>query len=213
MTRIVIADGEELYREGLKLILNRSRHLFIVGMATNGAELVDLVKKIPIDVVISEIQLPVIDGIEATRQIRGQNKDVKIIAFTRLQDDQSIVDMVEAGSNGYISKTAGKNELYSGIRQVLTGRIFYCDAIHERISKMITRKNSPRKPEGAVFNKSEREIIKLICQEYASKEIAAITQLAHRTVEKYRERIMQKTGARNVAGIVVYAVKNGLFSI
>ncbi len=212
--RIALADDHELFREGIHLLLQKNKDVLVVAQAADGRELLRIVREQPIDLVITDIQMPGMDGIEATRRIREENPDTGIIALTMFEEDHLIVDMMEAGANGYVVKKAGKEELYMAISQVCNNQIYYCASTSLHLSKMLAvSKQLAQREEAARFSEKEKEIIQLICQEYASKQIAAETQLAHRTVEKYRDRIMQKTGARNVVGIVIYAIRNGIYKI
>jgi DNA-binding NarL/FixJ family response regulator len=213
--RIIIADDYELFREGLQLLLRKNRRYNVVAEAADGRELLEMAATHQADVIITDVQMPDMDGIEATRQIRAQDDKIKIIALTMFEEEQLIVDMMEAGANGYLVKKAGKAELYTAINQVMEGRVYYCDYTSHNLSRMLaaSKKLSRQTEDLARFSKKELEIIQLICREYASKEIASVTHLAHRTVEKYRERIMEKTGAQNMVGIVVYAIRNGLFKL
>lgn len=209
---ILIADPEAIYREGLRLVLQRDRQFRVAGLTAEGAALPDLVHRLQIDVVITDLPLTGIDGLEATRQLRRVNSTVKIIAFTRLATADCITGMVEAGVNGWVAKGARRQELLTAIRQVMAGQLFFCAAAHQSLAGYIRQHHRQRVRPTVVLNQRENDIVRLICQELSSKQIAGALHLAHRTVEKYRERIMQKLEAQNVVGIVLYAIRSGLFT-
>ncbi|MDF2380497.1 response regulator transcription factor [Nostoc ellipsosporum NOK] len=212
---ILIGDKDPIYREGLGLILNKVRTFNVVDYVENGKDIVNIVRDRQIDVVITDVDLPSLNGIDATRQIRLFNSSTKILCFSHLQDQDTITDMMDAGANGYLAKSSPKTDLFTSIQHIRNGRVFFCDQTSNRITSILAAgKNLSRKTEElARFNKNELEIIKLICLQRASKEIACVTHLAHRTVEKYRERIMEKTGTQNMVGIALYAVRNGIFRL
>ncbi len=211
--KIVFADDYPLFREGILLMLRDMPEVKICGTAHNGISLLEVVKDTLPEIVITDIQMPLMDGIVFTQMIKQQQPSIKVIALTMFGDDDMIVDMIDAGADGYVLKSAKKEELYEAIKAVYEGGTYFCNSTSMRLTKMIAR-NKPGlfdKQQGVVFNEKEKEIIHLICQQYASKQIADVTNLAHRTVEKYRDRIMEKTGAKNVVGIVIYAIQHGLF--
>lgn len=211
--KIVFADDYPLFREGILLMLRDMPEVKICGTAHNGISLLEVVKDTLPEIVITDIQMPLMDGIVFTQMIKQQQPSIKVIALTMFGDDDMIVDMIDAGADGYVLKSAKKEELYEAIKAVYEGGTYFCNSTSMRLTKMIAR-NKPGlfdKQQGVVFNEKEKEIIHLICQQYTSKQIADVTNLAHRTVEKYRDRIMEKTGAKNVVGIVIYAIQHGLF--
>lgn len=213
--KVLLGDRDPIYREGLGMILQKSKKFDVIDYVENGEELISIVKEKPIDVMVTDVDLSTMNGIEVTEKIRSFNQSTKIICLSGVKDEDSVVDMMEAGANGYLIKSTSKDELFTAINQVMVGRVYYCDYTGHSLSRMLaTSKKMTRQMEDlARFSKKELEIIHLICQEHASKNIAAITHLAHRTVEKYRERIMEKTGASNMVGIVKYAIRNDMFRL
>jgi len=213
--KIVIADDYPLFREGLHLLLFQFKQFDICGEAGDGETLLQEIDAKQPDVVITDIQMPVKDGIEVTKIVKEKYPAMKVIALTMFGDEHLIADMMEAGANGYILKNTPKEELAEAIQAVYNGGIYFCNNSSMQLNKMLAASKTSLFPHGheVVFTDKEREIIKLICSEYASKQIAGMTALTHRTVEKYRDRIMEKTGARNVVGIVIYAIKHGIYKV
>jgi DNA-binding NarL/FixJ family response regulator len=210
--RILIADDHELIRKGFSVLLKKQTDLSIVGEAANGEELVELQKHHKAEIVITDIQMPGMGGIEATRQILAQFPETGIIALTMFNEDSLIIDMLEAGARGYILKNTTREELIEAIEIVHEGGSYFCNETSKKLTNLIAssrisflKNNQPQ------LNSKEIEIVKLICKEYSSKQIAA--QLGHttRTVENYREKIQEKIGAKNMVGIAVYAMKNNIY--
>jgi len=209
---IYLADDYPLFRTGLNLLLEQESGFKIAGEASNGKMLLDLMRQAPADVVITDIEMPEMNGIEATIALKAEFPDVPVIALTIFNEDHLIIDMLEAGASGYILKNVESAELAAAIRTVVRGGNHYCSQTSIRQSKLIAHSSFYKKPSIPLSDK-ELEIIRLICQQYASKQIADKTNLSHRTVEKYRDRIMEKTGAENVVGIVIYAIRHGIYQV
>ncbi|SRR5260221_1834838 len=211
--KIVIADDYPMFLEGLQLLLEKQEGIKIVGQASNGKELLDVVKKTVPDVVITDIEMPVMNGIEATSVLKKNLPNTAVIALTMYCDEDLLADMLEAGANGYLLKKTTKQELKEAVKTVYEGSNYFCNSTTMSLSKMIAQRKAQQNIPKIVFSEKELEIIKLICEQYASKQIANITHLTHRTVEKYRDNIIKKTGAKNMVGIAIYAIKNGIYKM
>lgn len=211
MIRVVLADDLPIFRNGMYLLLEKQKELEIVAEAGNGEELLECVQQQRPDVVITDIEMPVMNGIEATKAIKKEFPDTGVIALTMYGDDYLIEDMLEAGADGYLLKNTTLEELLMAVKTVKDGHPYFCNSTSLRLSKMIAKNKRLQHQKKADFSEKELEIIKLICEQYVSKEIADKTSLTHRTVEKYRDHIMQKTESRNVVGIVIYAIKHGIY--
>jgi len=210
--RLVIADDFPMFREGIQLLLGKETGIDIVAEASNGKELIEIVSEMKPDVVITDIEMPVMNGIEATKEIKKANPSIGIIALTMFGEEHLIVDMLDGGASGYLLKSSKKEELLQAIEFVNEGGTYFCNATTMKLSKMIAKSKTGDSINPQIrFSEKELEIIKLICEQHASKQIAAATNLTHRTVEKYRDNIMEKTGSTNVVGIVVYAIRNGIY--
>ena len=210
--RIVIADDHEMLREGFHNMLKKQTDIRLVGEAADGKELIDVVEKQKPDVVITDIKMPGMDGIQATRAILKKFPDIGIIALTLYDEDNLIIDMLEAGAKGYLTKTASKPEVLEAIHAVYKQNTFYCKHTSARLIQLIakSRFNPNKKTTQPQFNEREVEIIRLICKEYTSKEIAQATGLSVRTVEGYREKIQEKMKVKNMVGIAIYAIRKGI---
>lgn len=213
--KIVIADDHEIFREGFKLLLKNQQEVQLVGEADNGRELLDVAAKQQPDIVITDIKMPLMDGIEACKAIKAKYPDMQVIALSMFNEDNLIVDMLEAGARGYLLKNTNKHELLQAVRAVYEGSTYYCMATSGKLTRMIAESkfNPYRNQPVKKFTPREMEIIKLMCEQHTNKEIATLLRLSIRTVESHREKIQEKTGARNSIGIVIYAIKNDLYEI
>jgi len=211
---LVIADDHEIFRDGLVLMLSKQPSITLKGQAGDGTELIDLVKNHQPDVVITDIKMPYMDGVEATKHITQYYPFCKIIALSMFNEESLIIDMLEAGAKGYLIKNADKQEILDAIESVYEGNVYYCKQTTTNLASMIVKSkfNSSVKKEAVVFNDREKEIIKLICLQFTAQEMGIKLFISKRTVEGYRTRILEKINAKNTAGVVVYALKNNLIN-
>lgn len=212
--RLVIADDHEIFRDGLALMLSKQKHLLLAGQAGDGLELVELVEQVRPHIVLTDIKMPVMDGVEATRKIVKIHSKSKIIALSMFDEENLIVDMLEAGAKGYLLKNADKSEILEAIETVNENGNYYCRHTSDRLASLLLRsKFSPNKenrPVPAEFNDRELDIIKYICQQYTAQQMAEKLFLSKRTIEGYRTKILEKMNVRNTAGVVIYAMKHRL---
>ncbi|AFD06989.1 response regulator transcription factor [Solitalea canadensis] len=210
--KIIIADDHEIFRDGLSLVLKKEKEFNLVDQAING---VDLINKIGIhgpDVVITDIKMPMMDGIEATKVIVDKYPSVKIIALSMFDEDNLIAEMFDAGAKGYLLKNAHKNEIIEAIKTVFDDGNYFCEAASMKLVKMIAKSKQAQKQHQIEFNDREIDIIKFICKQLTAQEIADKVFLSKRTVEGYRMRILEKMNVKNTAGVVVYALRNQLIT-
>ena len=207
---LIIADDHEIFRDGLALMLSKQDDIQLIAQAENGKELVELTEKLQPDVVLTDIKMPRMDGIEATRILTQKYPELKIIALSMFDEENLIVEMLESGAKGYLLKNADKLEILEAITTVYEDKAFYCKATSARLAAMIvkSRFNPNKKQEPAVFNDREKDIIKLICQQYTAQQIGEKLFLSKRTVEGYRIKILEKMNVKNTAGMVVFALKH-----
>jgi DNA-binding NarL/FixJ family response regulator len=213
--RIILADDHEIFRDGFQTMLKKQKEIEMVGEAENGKELIELTARLNPDVIITDIKMPVMDGIEATRILSDRFPHIGIIALSMFDEDNLVVDMLEAGAKGYLIKNAPKHEIFEAIKTVYKKGTYYCHHTSNRLAQMIAKSkfNPYKKIPKIEFTERETEIIKLICAELSNKEMASHLNLSIRTVEGYRDKIQEKMDVKNAAGIVIYAIKNGIFKI
>jgi two-component system, NarL family, response regulator NreC len=212
--RLVIADDHEIFRDGLALMLSKQQDIQLIGQAENGRQLTSLVRELQPDVVMTDVKMPVMDGIEATRSLLAENPDLQIIALSMFDEENLIVDMLEAGAKGYLLKNADKQEILDAIHSVYQGKPYYCHHTTSRLASLISKSkfNPYRKKELLVFTDREKEIIRLICQQLTAQEIADKVFLSKRTVEGHRTKILEKMNVKNTAGVVIYALRHRIVS-
>jgi two-component system, NarL family, response regulator NreC len=210
--KLLIADDHEIFRDGFKLMLSKFTDIELVGEAENGRELVELTKKLKPDVIITDIKMPIMDGIDATQKISEKYPDIGIIGLSMFDEDDLIIDMLEAGAKGFLIKNAGKLEITEAIRTVYEGEPYYCKTTSHKLTNLIakSRFNPYKKVNKIEFTDKERIIIQLICKELSNKEIADKLFVSSRTVEGHRLKILDKMNVKNTVGLVVYAMKHGL---
>src|SRR5687767_5179345 len=209
---LVIADDHEIFRDGLALMLSKQKHITLLGQAEDGKELIELVKANHPDIVLADIKMPRMDGIEATKLLTAQYPGVRIIALSMYDEENLIIEMLEAGAKGYLLKNADKQEILDAIEQVYDDHVFYCRHTSAKLASLIVNSNfNPyRKKEVVVFTEREKEIIRLICLQFTAQEIGDKLFISKRTVEGYRTKILEKMGVKNTAGVVVYALKHDM---
>jgi len=210
--RIVIADDHEIFRDGLALMLSKQKDVILEGQAENGLQLIRLVEEKQPDVILTDIKMPRMDGIEATKLLLQKNPDQKVIALSMFDEENLIVEMLEAGAKGYLLKNADKHEIIEAIEQVYEGNSFYCRHTSAKLAKMIVKSNfNPhKKTEKIVFTDRETAIIKYTCMQLTAQHIGEKLFLSKRTVEGYRTKILEKMNVKNTAGVVIYALKHSL---
>lgn len=211
---LILADDHEIFRDGVSAMINKIPEINLVAEAANGEELVKLAKKLKPDVIITDIKMPLMDGIEATKILKTDLPGVGIIALSMFNEEDLIVDMLEAGANGYLLKNAHRDEIIAAVQAVHKGAPYYCRDTTNKLAHMIAKSkfNPNKKIDKPVFSENELAIIKMICEENSNKEIAERLKLSKRTIESYREKILNKIDAKNTAGVVVYALKHRLYT-
>lgn len=207
----IIADDHKIFRQGLKMALIDDHKLKCQGEAGNGRELLDMLGTKTADVVLLDLKMPEMDGVEALKLLKEQYSDLKVIVLTMFDDEHFILHMMEAGANGYLLKNAEPAEIKNAIHSVFDNEYYFNDLVNTTLlRKVVLEKKSPRfKPE-IRLNEKEIEILQLICQEYTAAEIGKKIFLSTRTIEGIRSVLLEKVGVRNTAGLVMYAVKNGI---
>lgn len=208
--RIVLADDHLFFRTGFKNILQSqciNGEIEIVAEAANGFELIECVKLHQPDIVFTDIKMPAMDGIAATKVIKEKFPGTKVIALSALEDAGAVINMIHAGVSGYVIKNTTYQEIITAINSVLSGKAYYCNIVSNKVYGRITASKIERvKNKDQQFSPQEISVIKLICKQLTNKEIAAILKLHLRTVEDYRHRIQEKMGSKNVVGVVLYAL-------
>jgi DNA-binding NarL/FixJ family response regulator len=212
--KVVIADDHEIFRDGLKLMLQRQADITVIAEACDGRELIAMVKQTLPDVIITDVKMPHLDGVAATKHLTEHYPSIGIIALTMFDEEDLIVDMLEAGAKGYLLKNADKNEIIEAVHTVANDEPHYCRLTSQKLASMVAKSkfNLQGKKEKAVFNEREQEIIRYICEGLTNKEIGEKVFLSVRTIEGLRLKIVEKMNVKNTAGIIVYAIREHLYT-
>ncbi|MBK9732005.1 MAG: response regulator transcription factor [Chitinophagaceae bacterium] len=214
--KVVIADDHQIFIEGIKSLVKDSEKLIMVGEARDGETLMQVLKTKRPDVVLMDVSMPNMNGIEATRKIRILFPEMKILGLTMSDDADSVSEMMRAGALGYLLKTTGKPELISAITHVYHGEKYLSSEMSMKLIEKMFDDNEKVKDEGsrtprkAEITKRELDIVRLIAQELTNVEIAKKLNNSPMTIITHRKNLLRKLGVKNTAGLVKYAVMNGL---
>lgn len=209
--QVVIADDHQLFRNGLKILLDAFSEFSVVGEAGNGEEVVKIVKNCGCELLLMDIDMPVMDGIEATRRCMKIKPDLKVIALSMYGEEDYYYRMVDAGAKGFLLKDSDINEVKDAIITVAAGGNYFSQQLlHNVIQKIKTRETETRM---ANLSRREKEILLKICEGLSNQEIADALFISKRTVDKHRANLLSKTGSKNTASLILYAIKNKLIEI
>ncbi len=207
---VLIADDHRLLREGLRALLQREGFQ-VVGEADNGRSAVNLAKKLKPDIVITDIGMPDLNGVEATKKICAEAPRSKVLALSMHTESRFVLGVLDAGASGYLLKDAAFEELSGAIKAVLKGQIYLSPSIAGVVVRQsIERRGSKERSKNALLSKRENEVLQLIAEGRSTKEIAATLYVSVKTVETHRKQIMDKLEIHSIAGLTKYAVREGL---
>lgn len=210
--KVVLVDDHKLFRNGLSTLLKAEKEIEITGEAENGKEFCKLLQKIMPDVVLMDIEMPVMNGIEASRLAIQMYPDLKIITLSMYGEEEYYLKMIEAGAKGFILKNSGIDEVVKAIKTVYNGGTFFSQEVLYNVVKSIKEVNKD-KTSKVQLSTRENEILALICKGYSNQEIADELNISKRTVDKHRANILDKTNTHNTASLVMYSVENKLIEI
>lgn len=210
--RIVLADDHTIVRQGIKRMIEDEADLTVVGEASDGLELLNLLKILDADLVIVDISMPGLRGIEATREIKKNFPNVKVLILTMFKDKDLLSQAIFSGADGYILKENSDKELWSAIKKIRQGEIYICPVLARLADDLVktSRKifNPPLKP----LTGREREVLRLIAEGKSSQEIANLLFISVRTVQNHRANITNKLGIKKITDLMKYAIRHGYIS-
>jgi DNA-binding NarL/FixJ family response regulator len=209
--RIVIADDHQLFRNGLKILLAAFPEFEVVGEASNGEEFLSLIKKIPVDVALMDINMPEMDGIEAVKRAMRICSNLNIIALSMYSEEEYYYKMVDAGAKGFILKDSDISEVKEAILTVKKGGSYFSQELLYNVIQRVKRRENESK--SANLSKREIEILLKICEGLSNQEIAEALFISKRTVDKHRANLLGKTNSKNTASLILFAIKNKLIEI
>jgi DNA-binding NarL/FixJ family response regulator len=213
-TKILLADDHQILRQGLVALLTKERDLEVVGEASDGRTAVRLAKELQPEVVVMDVAMPDLNGIDATRQILAEIPQVKIIALSMHADKRFVVGMLKAGASGYLLKHCALEELVNAIRIISSNRIYLSpDIAGTVVDDYLHQTKTVDDSAFAVLTLREREVLQLYAEGKITRQIAELLHLSIKTVESHRKQIMEKLGFQSFAELVKYAIREGLTSL
>ena len=210
---VIIVDDHKLFIEGVKLLLNQFDFIQKVHQASNGQEYLEMLETISPNIVLMDINMPIMDGVEATIRTKQLYPDIKIIALSMHDDIDYYTRMTDAGVDGFITKDTNSNELKLAITKVLNNEHYFSQKVLENVILSLNNKNTQKLKEVVIFSKREIEILTNMVYGYSNQEIADKLFISHRTVERHKENMYKKTMCKNGICLIVYAIKNKLIQL
>jgi len=211
--KVTIVDDEKLFVSGMRMLIDQEDDMEVVFTGHNGKELLDQLANddFTTDTILLDLSMPVLDGVDTLKQINELNYDVKIIILSSHYNDNIILKMLDEGASGFLGKNENPAQVITTIRQVCQNGFCINDYILQLIRERRLISKNKQQPE--VLSDREIEVVQYLCNEFTTKEIANELYLSPRTVEGHRNRILEKTGCKNIAGVVVYAIEHNLYQV
>ena len=208
---IYLVDDHHLFREGLKFLISKLPYVKNIYEASNGQQFLDSLVEIKPDIVLMDIEMPVLDGIHATKKAIDINPDLKVIALSMYSDENYYQSMIDAGARGFLLKNSTFEDVERALHEIYHGNCYFSTEIMNDILKNLNKKKNIH--QNQELTQREIEILFNICKGLSNNEIAEKLFISKRTVDKHRENLLLKTKSKNTANLVVYAIKNGIFEI
>ena len=213
-TKILLVDDHKILRDGLCSLLKETPDMDVVGEAADGRTAIRLVHDLSPDVVIMDISMPDLNGIDATRRINADYPDVKIVALSMHHDKHFVSEIFKAGASGYLVKDSAFDELENAIRIVVDGKTYMNPQVANLVIESLVSQSSPSCRQSlSLLTEREREVLQLISEGRSTKQVAADLNVSAKTVESHRRQVMGKLNIRNVAELTKYAIREGLTSV
>lgn len=207
--RIILADDHAILREGLALLIGQKPDLRVVGQAEDGEQLLTLVRRHRPDLVVMDLSMPRLNGLEATRRLKAEYPEVRVIILTMHEDTGYLTGLIRAGADGFMLKRSAAEQLIEGIRKVVSGQTWFDPALAALALRQGMLPEVPGKTGARALSPREEKVLRELARGYANKEVAERLNLSVKTVETYRQRITEKTGLRTRAEMVRYALHQG----
>ena len=211
--QVLLADDHTVVRQGLRVLLEAEHDITVVAEAETGRQAVQLARKYSPDVVVMDIAMPGLNGLEATRQIMKESSKVKVLALSSYSDDEYVHQLTEAGAAGYLLKQTAAADLIKAVREARKGNAFFSPAISKRLLEQYREaflNGAPVRKRTEVLTSREAEVLQLIAEGKSNKQIAAELCISIKTVEKHRQQVMNKLNIHDIAGLTRYAIAKGI---
>ena len=210
---VLLADDHTVVRQGLRMLLEAEDDMHVVGEAETGRQAVQLCKKLRPDVIVLDVAMPVLNGLEATREIIREVRETKVLILSSYGDDEYVQQLLEQGAIGYLVKQTAANDLLKAIRETVKGNSFFSPSISKRLLDQCRDafvRGGPIPKKTSQLTAREAEVLQLIAQGQANKQIAAELAISIKTVEKHRQQVMNKLNIHDVAGLTRHAISKGI---
>lgn len=211
--RVIIADDHVLYRAGVKNALSSKKNIKVIAEADNGQHLLNLLKGIQPDVILLDIQMPIMDGITTLPEIKKLYPRIRVIMLTMMDDQSMITKLMELGANSYLTKISDSEIIYEAIKTCYEQEFYFNSLTNKALLNNLRQKipsSIKLQQEDASLSDKEITVLRLMCEEKSTREIAEAVDLSPRTIEAIRDKLKTKTGAKSTAGLIMFAVKNKL---
>ena len=210
--KVAIADDHKIFRDGIKMALKDRDYLKILWEAEDGKDLMHKLEIKQPDVLLMDLRMPELDGMNAISLIRKEYEEVKIIVLTMYDDQEMITKMMEMGANAYLTKTTDTDEIYQAIITCMNDNFYFNDLVNKAVLLKLQHKKSVRQfyPNPVKFSEKELRILKCIAEDKTTEEISQVVFLSPRTIETIRQKMKEKVGAKTIAGLMMYATRNKL---
>ncbi|MBN2484373.1 MAG: response regulator transcription factor [Bacteroidales bacterium] len=206
--KVFIVDDHDIFRDGIKLLLSSGNIAEIIGEASNGQEFLEMVSSYSPDVVLMDIAMPVLDGVETSKRAHEKYPNLKILALTMFGEEKYYYQMIQCGVKGFILKSAGINELLRGISEVARGHSYFSSELIEKIITSLSNQSNQSDIATSGLTKREIEVLKLVALGHTNEEVAGKLNISTTTVRTHRANLISKTGCANTASLVMFAIKN-----
>lgn len=212
---LIIADDHPIFRDGLKSVLKKIPFVGQLYQCENGRDVIELLEKVDADFVLLDVEMPVLNGVDTVKWIKENRPEVKIIILTMFNNQRYVMELYDLGVTGYLLKNTNLEELTKAIKFVIQGDNYFCAEAQETIFKNLVRRDKVNVSKEKVdkISKREMEILKLICEQFSTDEISEMLFISPLTVKRHRQILMEKTDSKNLAGLVVFSIKNDIYRI
>lgn len=212
--KVLLADDHEIMREGLCALLRKDNDIEVVGQAADGRSAVEMVRQLRPDIVIMDISMPNLNGVDATRQMVAEIPGLMVMALSTHSDRNMVAKMLKAGACGYMLKESAFAELLTGISAMKAGHTYLCPRISEIVlNDYVSLLSDPKRSSDDILTSREREVLQLVAEGYTTKEIALKLEVSAKTIDSHREHIKDKLGIHTIAELTKYALRDGLTAL
>ena len=210
---VLLAEDHTVVRQGLKSLLSAEADIEVVGEAANGRQAIQMAQELRPNVIVMDIAMPLLNGLEATCQIIGEGIPSRILILSSYADDEYVHQLTEAGASGYLVKQTAASDLIKAVREIAAGNAYFSPSILKRLLELYRESNMKGRPQrrrSEFLTSRENEVLQMVAEGHVNKQIAAVLNLSIKTVEKHRQQLMDKLNIHDVAGLTRYAIANGV---